>query len=216
LKSSAVIKSCTTDESSIIKGHGTSGGNGGSLRGVGGIAGQNWGGIILNCTNNATINGISYIGGIVGSAKPSDTQQGNSNGYIIGCVNNGNVAASSGNVGGIAGENMSANSLKSFIVACSSSASSISGSSYKGLLVGNNSKCFVYASWAKTINTIPLFGSSASDLYADVYAWGSVTDITDGAISAMNAQISLYNTLGGIEQCPYSWSMTSGNWPVLK
>ncbi|MFR9598705.1 MAG: GLUG motif-containing protein [Rikenellaceae bacterium] len=52
---------------------------------VGGIAGRLYGvGVVINCTNSATIEGYSYVGGIVGSLASSGST-------VTGCSNSGNV-----------------------------------------------------------------------------------------------------------------------------
>lgn len=61
--------------------------------GFGGIFGESYG-IVTDCINNGTIDGMSDTGGIVGTMSYGD---------IAYCVNNGNVATSGGNAGGIAG-----------------------------------------------------------------------------------------------------------------
>lgn len=61
--------------------------------GFGGIFGESYG-IITDCINNGTINGMNDTGGIVGTMTYGDIDH---------CVNNGNITASSGNAGGIVG-----------------------------------------------------------------------------------------------------------------
>jgi len=211
-KASAIIKGCTTDAESIIKGTGTTSGNGGSLRGTGGIAGQNWGGIILQCKNAASVNGLQFIGGIVGSTRSSDNNKGNRSGYVMDCQNSGNITATESYVGGIAGENVTANSLLNYIVGCSSTASSIIGPT-SGLLVGSNNNCFVYSCWAKSIDNVNLFGFN--NYAAGTFNFGTEADVTENNIKEMNDAIAAYNALSGVEVCSSQWSWTSGSWPVL-
>lgn len=61
--------------------------------GFGGIFGESYG-IVTDCINNGTIDGMGDCGGIVGTMTYGD---------IAYCVNNGNVSSSGGNAGGIAG-----------------------------------------------------------------------------------------------------------------
>ena len=211
-KASAIIKGCTTDAESIIKGTGTTSGNGGSLRGTGGIAGQNWGGIILQCNNAASVNGLQFIGGIVGSTRSSDNNKGNRSGYVMDCQNSGNITATGSYVGGIAGENVTANSLLNYIVGCSSTATSIIGPT-GGLLVGSNNNCFVYSCWAKSIDNVNLFGFN--NYAAGTFNFGTEADVTENNIKEMNDAIAAYNALSGVEVCSSQWSWTSGSWPVL-
>lgn len=46
---------------------------------AGGIVGKSTNGTIRNCTNNATIEGVTYLGGVVGSLEGSNTLTGNVN-----------------------------------------------------------------------------------------------------------------------------------------
>lgn len=65
---------------------------------VGGIVGQ-LGGVVYNCSNYATVFGITGVGGIAGTSEYG------SNGKISNCYNAGKISSTRGNIGGIMGSN---------------------------------------------------------------------------------------------------------------
>ena len=73
---------------------------------IGGIAGIN-AGLIINCTNNADITGIAYVGGITGQLGAQFKGSNRVSGNLINVTNNGTVTATSksfAEAGGIVGQ----------------------------------------------------------------------------------------------------------------
>lgn len=204
----SVMSDCSTDANSRVIGDSS----------VGGIVGMNYGAIVLHCDNAASVNARYQAGGIVGYSRE---YQNNRNGYVIACGNTGNVAATSSRAGGIVGYNLqdtgNFNSSESAVIACWSTAESITASSERGLLVGKAyySKSIHYASWA--IKTTSLTNLVPNTETTACYAYGSAADITQADVDAMNAAIAAYNSTRAGEQsyCPYTWSWTAGNLPIL-
>ena len=61
---------------------------------IGGIAGINTG-LIINCTNNADITGLAYVGGITGQLGAQFKGSNRVSGNLINVTNNGTVTATS-------------------------------------------------------------------------------------------------------------------------
>lgn len=204
----SVMSDCTTDANSRVIGDSS----------VGGIVGMNYGAIVLHCDNAASVSARYQAGGIVGYSRE---YQNNRNGYVIACGNTGNVAATDSRAGGIVGYNLqdtgNFDSSESAVVACWSTAESITASSERGLLVGKSyySKTIHYASWAiKTASVTSLVPATETTA---CYAYGSASEITQADVDAMNAAIAAYNTgrTGKQSYCPYTWSWTAGSLPEL-
>lgn len=204
----SVMSDCSTDANSRIIGDSS----------VGGIVGMNYGAIVLHCDNAASVSARYQAGGIVGYSRE---YQNNRNGYVIACGNMGNVAVAESIAGGIVGYNLqdtgNFDSSESAVVACWSTAESVTAPSKVGLLVGKAyySKSIHYASWAiKTASVTTLVPSTETTA---CYAYGSAADITQADVDAMNAAIAAYNSTRAGKQsyCPYTWSWTSGSLPVL-
>ena len=192
---------------------------------VGGLVGYNYGSIITNCENNAEVKGAGdYVGGITGYTRDYHH---NRSSYIIACRNNGNVTSTSKLVGGIAGYNLydaGHQNGEACVVACSSTARVISGSKDVALLVGKsyaNSGTVIndchYGSWAlitPTISTLVNGGETHG-----CYAFDPTAEVTEAEVNAMNAAIDQYNIGRAADDptfCPYKWTWTEGNLPVLQ
>ena len=192
---------------------------------VGGLVGYNYGSIITNCENNAEVKGTGdYVGGITGYTRDYHH---NRSSYIIACRNNGNVTSTSKLVGGIAGYNLydaGHQNGEACVVACSSTARVISGSKDVALLVGKsyaNSGTVIndchYGSWAlitPTISTLVNGGETHG-----CYAFDPTAEVTEAEVNAMNAAIDQYNIGRAADDptfCPYKWTWTEGNQPVLQ
>ena len=192
---------------------------------VGGLVGYNYGSIITNCENNAEVKGTGdYVGGITGYTRDYHH---NRSSYIIACRNNGNVTSTSKLVGGIAGYNLydaGHQNGEACVVACSSTARVISGSKDVALLVGKsyaNSGTVIndchYGSWAlitPTISTLVNGGETHG-----CYAFDPTAEVTEPEVNAMNAAIDQYNIGRAADDptfCPYKWTWTEGNLPVLQ
>ena len=204
----SVMSDCTTDANSRVIGDSS----------VGGIVGMNYGAIVLHCDNAASVSARYQAGGIVGYSRE---YQNNRNGYVIACGNTGNVAAADSRAGGIVGYNLqdtgNFDSSESAVIACWSTAESITALSERGLLVGKSyySKTIHYASWAiKTTSVTSLVPATETTA---CYAYGSASEITQADVDAMNAAIAAYNSTRAGKQsyCPYTWSWTAGSLPEL-
>ena len=210
------VSNCSVDNTSVIKGTSVLSE---VLQGVGGIAGMNYGGLILKCTNAATVNGVNSVGGIAGQTREYNS---NASGYIIASHNSGNIQGHFA-VGGIAGTNLhdtKFSNAESVIIGCSSTASTVtSDGNYTGLMVGQAINCKIYASWASAIAGKSLYVTSGSIVKESIYAFNSKDDVTSDKVSAMNNTISSYNSgkqATDMDYCSYNWNWASGSWPVVE
>ena len=97
---------------------------------VGGIAGWHYGGTITDCHSSATVEGIAYIGGVVGQ----------SNDIITACYSTGNVTAKKNNTNcSFAGGVVGLNSDGAILTACYATGDVEGGGEYVGGVVGDNS-----------------------------------------------------------------------------
>ena len=203
----SIIKNCMIDNSSSVVGTDIY---------IGGICGSSIGAIIINCINNADIKGDKYVGGIVGFTRTYN--QGRS-GYLIASGSGVDATITANNhAGGIAGstwDDPNHGDAESYIIACYS-LSTISAAK-SGSMIGNNySGCGISASWAKK-NDMTNYSGGSNFITTASKHYNDASEITQADIDAMNAAIDAYNSISGIEQqCPYTWSWTSGSWPVLK
>ena len=199
----SLIEKCSIDNSSTVNGD----------TNVGGIVGRNYGSIVKNSSNEATVTGNTYVGGIVGLSLHNGT--GRDSGlplpsYVIACKNIGKIAGAN-NVGGIIGESQ-AGSQKSSMVACYTAATV---AEYSNLLIGNCHKTTDnFGSWGLKISDEqkPLVDGTYTSCYA-------FTSATEAEVNAMNAAIDQYNTGRAADDptfCPYKWTLTEGNLPVLQ
>ena len=193
-----VMENCTADAASTVKGRNN----------VGGIAGLNYGGVMINCRNAATVEGESCVGGVAGYTRDYHHYK---SGYIIACGNEGKVSGTS-SVGSITGHSLKDNNHQpsvSAVVACWSTAEE---GSYPYLLVSTCINAVNYGSWG--IKTQSSQSVSKDGKNTACYAFNSAADITKAQVDAMNTAIDAFNAVADFE-CPYKWSWTAGSLPVL-
>ena len=119
------IENCTVDANTTISGTGNI---------VGGIVGQGYGCVIVNCHNQANITGGGETGGIAGHFRDYHY---NEYSYIINCTSTNCIVKSNGdNTGGICGKLEEGHDGSCWIVGCYSNATVESAKSYKGSIVG--------------------------------------------------------------------------------
>ncbi|MBR5585327.1 MAG: hypothetical protein IKW36_03710, partial [Alistipes sp.] len=119
------IENCSTDANTTIVGTSTK---------VGGIVGQGYGCVIVNCHNQANITGGGETGGIAGHFRDYHY---NEYSYIINCTSTNCIVKSNGdNTGGICGKLEEGHDGSCWIVGCYSNATVESAKSYKGSIVG--------------------------------------------------------------------------------
>lgn len=210
----------------------------GSMK-VGGIAGEAKG-FIAMCTNEANIKG-SMSGGIVGTLTD---HMGTYNSCIIGCTNKGRIdgTTSSGydGTGGIVGRVYKDYSTHSFIIGCRNLSSEVyktgGGVNYVAGVVGKFENATatptgVYGSYTVTMTDADvqynsrsvgavLSGSTAVSACPDAFASNADlatdvatmnTQVTNGVTAATTSPRKIYeNTYNN-----YTWTWTSGSWPVF-
>ena len=119
------IENCTVDANTTISGTGNI---------VGGIVGQGYGCVIVNCHNQANITGGGETGGIAGHFRDYHY---NEYSYIINCTSTNCIVKSNGdNTGGICGKLEKGHDGSCWIVGCYSNATVESPKSNKGSIVG--------------------------------------------------------------------------------
>ena len=193
-----VMENCTADAASKVKGHDN----------VGGIAGLNYGGVMINCRNAATVEGQQHVGGVAGYTREYHHYK---SGYVIACGNEGKVSGNS-NVGSIVGTSLKDNNHQSSVSAVVACWSTAEEGSYPYLLVSNCVNAMNYGSWG-----IKTQSSQSAIRYGQntaCYAFDSAASITQAQVDAMNAAIDAFNDVADFE-CPYKWSWTAGSLPVL-
>ena len=135
---------------------------------VGGIAGWHYGGTITDCHSSATVEGITYIGGIAGQ----------NNAYITACYSTGSVTAKMNSVnysyaGGVVGLNNNA----AILTACYATGNVKGDGHYVGGVVGDNSST-VTACYHATGSVAGASGSTggvAGRNYKGDFSSGTVT-----------------------------------------
>ena len=198
-----VMENCTADAASKVKGRDN----------VGGIAGLNYGGVMINCCNAATVEGESCVGGVVGYTREYHHYK---SGYVIACGNEGKVSGNS-TVGSIVGHSLKDNNHQSSVSAVVACWSTAEVGSYEYLLISNCVNAVNYGSWG--IKTHPSQSAIRFGQNTACYAFDSAASITQAQVDAMNAAIDTFNagkTSADAEYCPYKWSWTAGSLPVLK
>jgi hypothetical protein len=198
----SVMSDCSTDANTTVTG----------TAGVGGLVGFQYGSTILHCENAAKVSGTTNVGGITGETHDYEN---NRSAYIIACGNTGDVTASDQTIGGITGylvwDKQGHPDAEAGVVACWSTAESVSATSNKGLIVGYAPYSdLIYGSWA--VKTHGLSKVVGSGNYTHCYAFDSVSTITQADVDAMNAAIADYNITRAGQQsyCPYTWSLAAG------
>ena len=192
---------------------------------VGGIAGWHYGGTITDCHSSATVEGIAYIGGVVGQ----------SNDIITACYSTGNVTATKNNTNcSFAGGVVGLNSDGAILTACYATGDVEGGGEYVGGVVGDNSSTVTacYHATGNVTGAIENIGGVAgrnynSSILMACYWGGIVTsergigiDMTndseaqkvegdwEGAVSKMNSVLADYD---------WQWTIVSPNTlPTLK
>ena len=219
-----VINNCTIDANSSISGTGEY---------VGGICGNNYGALIVNCMNSADVSGSKYVGGIVGMTR--SYYNNGANGYLIAscssddatiyCLNDSNHS------GGIAGCSFLDPSHKqgasdSYIVGCYSNSTLIGGK--KGTIIGSNNTgttVEIISSWAeKKDDSDIIYGENSDITLTETNHYKSSTDFTQDIIDKMNDKISEYNgkvwdvqgdVVKELIKCHYKWQYNENGWPTL-
>ena len=119
------IENCSTDANTTIVGTSTK---------VGGIVGQGYGCVIVNCHNKANITGAGETGGIAGHFRDYHY---NEYSYIINCTSTNCTVKSTGDkTGGICGYLEEGHDGSCWVVGCYSNATVESPKSTKGSIVG--------------------------------------------------------------------------------
>ena len=210
------IRNCTIDDQSSVIGNTE----------VGGICGNVYASVIIGCSSEAGVTGVSKIGGIAGYFRDYWGDKNNSarayNAYAIGCISKGLITAtgSSGCCGGIIGNSLADINnhvyTNCFIVSCLS-LSEVAGGQQK-LVVGRmEQKSAIVSTVAKKQGDVDYIDNSSNVelLASDSYSLSS--EITSDIVDEMNAAIEVYNGRNDIEgqTCPYRWQYNAGDWPTL-
>lgn len=157
------IDNCTISSDVEIKGTGST---------IGGIAGRFLSGTISNCSSAASVNGTSFVGGIVGSSE-GNIQNSHSTGTVSGSTA----------VGGIAGEGIGPiqECYSEGTVTGTTDVGGIIGSlnNYNGSILGDVAYCYSTAD-VKGSNMIGgIAGSNSGRISSCYYAGGRVAGYTD-------------------------------------
>ena len=122
-------------------------------------------------------------------------------------------------VGGVVGFNLTDDSHRSahYVVACYSNAKSITGAaSSKGLISGTRVvNCKIMGSWAEENGNMALCSGDNAGYISGSQIFATEASVTEADVQAMNEAIAAFNNLNAEVSCPYVWTWTSGNWPVL-
>ena len=159
---------------------------------VGGIAGWHYGGTITDCHSSATVEGITYTGGVAGQSNAS----------ITACYSTGDVKGEGNYVGGVVGDNVS-----SIVNACYHATGSVAGASGStGGVAGRNYNDDIISVTA-TVTACYWSGAVAGDkgIGRDMAGNGEAQkvegDWTD-AVSKMNTALADYD---------WEWSLDTTN-----
>jgi hypothetical protein len=200
------VINCTTDKNTVVIGSGSQ---------IGGVCGENYGAVLINCVNNADVKGKTSVGGVVGQSRDYWS---NVEGYTIACGSTAEatITATNGSAGGVVGITVKDNNHEntvSYIVACYSM-SSVSAKN-AGAFVGSSTNGTITASWAA--NGVAKLSGYSTLKNESSYTYANAGEVTQSDVDAMNQAIATYNATAGIEQpCPYTWEWTNGSLPVLK
>jgi hypothetical protein len=200
------VINCTTDKNTVVIGSGSQ---------IGGVCGENYGAVLINCVNNADVTGKTSVGGVVGQSRDYWS---NVEGYTIACGSTAEatITATNGSAGGVVGITVKDNNHEntvSYIVACYSM-SSVSAKN-AGAFVGSSTNGTITASWAA--NGVAKLSGYSTLKNESSYTYANAGEVTQSDVDAMNQAIATYNATAGIEQtCPYTWEWTNGSLPVLK
>ena len=134
---------------------------------VGGIVGWHFGGIITDCHSSATVEGITYVGGIAGQNQSA----------ITACYSTGSVTATGNNIvsysyaGGVVGQNHNV----AILTACYATGNVKGDGNYVGGVVGDNAYGTITACYHATGKVSGASGSTggvAGRNYEDDYSSG--------------------------------------------
>ena len=214
------LENCTTDANTSILGTSTT---------VGGIVGQGYGCMIINCHNKANVTGAGYTGGVAGYLRDYFHNQ---YGYIVNCSSTDCTIKSSGaRTGGIVGYLMEGHNGHAWIVGCYSNSIIECTKSNTGSLVGQvNGTNKVLGCYA--VSTLGTVGNSNnSNNYPYSFSFADAASVTAEAVEKMNEGIAEYNAFAAgytfpaapvsarpmvLPQLNKSWTWTNGNYPVLQ
>ena len=107
------IEGCTVDANTTVKATNVY---------AGGICGQSWGALIVDCVNRASVSANQEAGGICGRVREYRTNQ---NAYVVNCANYGSVEANK-NFGGIVGY-FNLNSPYTYMAGCCTTVAPVYG-----------------------------------------------------------------------------------------
>lgn len=206
----SIIRNCTIDKESSINGTGSE---------VGGICGSNYGAALIYCVNNADVTGNTNVGGVVGMNRAYNTGR---EGYVIACssTEDATIHATGQYAGGIVGNAFKDNKQENtvgHIVACYS-LSTVTGKN-NATLAGFSTNGTIRSSWAwkNGVSSYAHYSNGGKFERINSDHFDTTDEIKEEFVNAMNQSIAEYNNIEGIEiTCPYTWSWTSGSWPVLK
>lgn len=157
---------------------------------VGGIAGWHREGTITDCHSSATVEGITYIGGIAGQSNAS----------ITACYSTGSVTATKNNTNcSFAGGVVGLNSNGAVLTACYATGNVKGDGEYVGGVVGYNSSTVTACYWDN---------NQSSGIGEDQTGNGEATKVEDDWMEAMNA---LNNALSGTG---WQYVASSGDIPL--
>ena len=133
---------------------------------VGGIVGWNYGGTITDCHSSATVEGITYIGGIAGQ----------NNAYITACYSTGSVTATKNNTTGYsyAGGVVGLNNNTAILNACYATGNVKGDGAYVGGVVGDNASSIVRACYHANGSVTGVQGSTGGVVGRTLDAFGPV------------------------------------------
>lgn len=184
------LDNCSTDANTTIVG---------TSAHIGGIAGQAYGSMLINCHNKADVTGNGYVGGVVGYFRDYNYGQ---YGYIVNCSSTDCTITSSGaRTGGIAGYVMEGHDGHAWVVGCYSNSTinctKSNVGSIVGCLSGTNKIVGNYA-----ISTLPVSGYGAAD--STSFSFASAADITAENRDKMNEGVAEYNNFAANYEFPSS------------
>lgn len=175
----------------VIRGCSVTGGTVVGHDAVGGIAGSNNGGSIMECHSTATVSGTSHVGGLVGRNEQYSA--------LNDCSAAGNVTADDDYCGGLAGLSLGT------VFGCWASGETV-GHNYTGGLVGSSGDGSYAANISQSLATGKvtgatyiggLVGSNYRGEVSQCYAWGEVT----ATVSNGGGLVGRNETAGTIVKC---------------
>ncbi|MFR9529538.1 MAG: fimbrillin family protein [Rikenellaceae bacterium] len=175
---------------------------------VGGVAGSNSGGTIVNCYNTCKVYGSEIIGGVVGW----------NNSIIANCYNSGTVTNSTSDdtamTGGVAGYSDTDGNIYSSYNSGSLSADG----NYTGGVVGNNSGGSVSGGYYISGTTDYVFGNSSSTtniITVNKDANGLITSLTYGSSTLVDLLNNAAKNYSGSNPTACQWITGDDGYPTL-